>query len=85
MKTIELPNAQTRDAAIAWLMDQGHPTIEQYIDEWKGDGWRIHETFANYAGRATATGVKRLVIERRIFAEIQDDELAFEFALRFGS
>lgn len=83
MKTIEIPNARTRDAAIAWLAEQGCPKLKNHIDEWSGDGWRIHETFVNSAGRRN--GIRNLLIERRIYAEIDDDELAFEFALRFGS
>jgi hypothetical protein len=83
MKTIEVPSAKTRDAAIVWLAEQGRPGLKHFGDEWIGDGWRIHETFVNIESRGI--GVRNLVIERRIYAEIQDDELGFEFALRFGS
>jgi hypothetical protein len=56
-----------------------------HIDEWYGDGWRIRETFVNIDGRDPTTRVRKLVIERRIYADIVDDELGFEFALRFGA
>ncbi len=84
MKIIEIPNARTREAAIQWLMDQGYPLLKNHIDECVGDGWRTREIFVNTAGKHADVRHRPLMIERLIHAEIQDDDLAFEFALRFG-
>lgn len=77
MRTFEIPNTRTRDAAIAWLDDCGHPCYDNGIDYWVGKGWRINEMFESEreAGRYS--------ILRKIKIEIDDEELSTGFALRF--
>lgn len=85
MMMMELKDDDQRDEVRDWLMAR-RPATRSWIDEWIGDGWRVWSEFRpvrriQIARHGTD---KSRVILRFHLVEISDQDLAVEFALRFG-